>query len=64
MSIWTLFFAGLGVAMFIEGLPYFVSPQAMRRYLKMIEQVSDAGLRIAGFLLMLTGLLVVFFATR
>jgi len=59
-----LFFAGLGLAMFIEGLPYFISPAAVRRYLKTIEQMSDVALRAAGFAMMVAGLVVIYLATR
>jgi uncharacterized protein YjeT (DUF2065 family) len=59
-----LFFAGLGLAMFIEGLPYFISPPAVRRYLKSIEQMSDVTLRALGFAMMVAGLVVIFLATR
>jgi len=64
VEIWTLFFAGLGLAMFIEGMPYFVSPRWMRRYLAVVQETSDPALRTAGFVLMVMGLIVVFFATR
>ena len=50
--------------MFIEGMPYFVSPRSMRRFLALVQETSDPALRIAGFVLMVTGLLVVFLATR
>ena len=45
MEVWTLFFAGLGLAMFIEGMPYFVSPRSMRRFLAMVQETSDGALR-------------------
>lgn len=50
--------------MFLEGLPYFVSPSAVRGYLAAIAEMSDAGLRLAGLTLVTAGLLVVYFATR
>ena len=64
MSTWTLFFAALGVAMFLEGAPYFVAPRAMRRFLELVQGMSDAGLRWSGLALMTTGLLVAYVATR
>ena len=30
----SLFLAALGLAMFLEGLPYFISPSGVRRYLE------------------------------
>ena len=50
--------------MFIEGMPYFVSPRSMRRFLALVQETSDPALRTAGFVLMVMGLVVVFFATR
>jgi uncharacterized protein YjeT (DUF2065 family) len=64
VEVWTLFFAGLGLAMFIEGMPYFVSPRSMRRFLALVQETSDPALRTAGFVMMVTGLVVVFLATR
>jgi uncharacterized protein YjeT (DUF2065 family) len=64
VSKWTLFFAGIGVAMMIEGTPYFVAPNAMRRFLKTMEGMSDTALRWSGFVLIAGGLLVTFLATR
>jgi uncharacterized protein YjeT (DUF2065 family) len=61
---WTLFFAGIGLAMLIEGTPYFVAPQAMRRFLKTMEGMSDGALRVAGLTLIVSGLFVTFLATR
>ena len=42
--------------MFLEGLPYFVSPQAVRRYLQLVSLLSDRALRTAGLTLMIAGL--------
>ena len=60
MSTWTLFFAALGLAMFLEGLPYFVSPRAVRLYLEQLSKLGDATLRMLGFVLMASGLAVVY----
>ena len=60
VSRWTLFFAALGLAVFIEGLPYFVSPSAVRRYLEQLQKTSDATLRTLGFVLMVAGLAVAY----
>jgi hypothetical protein len=57
---WSLFLAALGLAIFLEGLPYFVSPPAVRRYLEQLARLSDRTLRVLGFVLMGTGLAVVY----
>jgi uncharacterized protein YjeT (DUF2065 family) len=64
MNKWSLFFAALGLAMFLEGLPYLISPAAVRRYLEMIQRTGDAALRGMGFALIALGLLVTYVATR
>ncbi|HXV75146.1 MAG TPA: DUF2065 domain-containing protein [Candidatus Polarisedimenticolaceae bacterium] len=64
MSSWTLFLAGIGLAMLIEGTPYFVAPRAMRRLLRAMEGMSDGMMRAAGFTLIVCGLLVTYVATR
>ncbi|ANM29025.1 hypothetical protein ABI59_04590 [Acidobacteria bacterium Mor1] len=56
MSTWTLLLAALGLAMFLEGLPYFVSPAGVRRYLEEISGFRDAALRLMGLTLMAGGL--------
>jgi uncharacterized protein YjeT (DUF2065 family) len=58
---WTLLFAALGVAMFVEGLPYFVAPRAVRVYLERLARMSDASLRSLGLGMMSLGLVVAYF---
>lgn len=57
---WTLLFSALGVAIFLEGLPYFISPRGVRRYTEQISRVSDRGLRVLGLMLMIVGLLLAY----
>ncbi len=64
MKIPNLFFAALGLAMFLEGLPYFVSPPGVRRFVKLLDTIGDGALRAMGFVLMCAGLAVAWLATR
>ena len=64
MKILNLFFAALGLAMFLEGLPYFISPLGVRRFVHFLDTVSDGALRLMGFVLMCAGLAVAYLATR
>ncbi len=57
---WTLLVSALGVAIFLEGPPYFVAPSAMRRYLELPSRMSDGALRTLGFALMVAGLLLAY----
>jgi uncharacterized protein YjeT (DUF2065 family) len=59
---WTLLFSALGVALFLEGLPYFVSPAAVRRAVAVLVGMSDRALRAMGLSLMLAGLAVAYAA--
>ena len=64
MEIWTLLLPALGLALFLEGLPYFISPSALRSYLRRVEQMTDATLRGIGLALMVFGLLLTWWSTR
>ena len=64
MSVGSTLLAGLGIALFLEGLPYFVSPPVMRRYLVTMATLGDGTLRATGLLSMACGLLVAWLATR
>jgi uncharacterized protein YjeT (DUF2065 family) len=50
--------------MFLEGLPYFVSPAGVRRYLRHVEHMSDGAMRTMGLALMIAGLVVAYLFTR
>jgi len=56
----TLLFAALGLAIFLEGLPYFVSPPATRRTMEQMVRLSDGTLRAIGLGLMVVGLVVAY----
>ena len=60
VSTWTLFFAALGLAVFLEGLPYFISPAAVRRYMERLANLSDAALRALGLVMIAAGLAVAY----
>ena len=58
------FLCVIGMVLVLEGLPYFAFPEKLKTlYLKMLE-TSDTSLRMAGFLAMVIGLLLVYFGTR
>ena len=57
---WALLFSALGVAIFLEGLPYFISPNGVRRYMQQVSKMSDLALRAMGFALMLIGLVLAY----
>jgi len=53
-----LFLTALGLALFLEGAPYFVAPSAVRGYLRAIGSLRDGTLRSMGLGLMAAGLLI------
>ena len=56
----TLFLSAAGLAIFIEGLPYFISPPVVRRYFEQMQRLGDVPLRLLGLLLMVMGLVVAY----
>lgn len=53
-----LLLPALGLALFLEGLPWFVSPRGVRKTMTLITTVDDAPLRLFGLALMSAGLLL------
>ena len=64
MEKWRLFLTAVGLAMVLEGLPYFISPRAVRTYLAQLTSLGDGSLRVMGLSLMAMGLLVAYLFTR
>lgn len=64
MKTWSLLFLAFGMAMFLEGLPYFASPRGVRRYMRLLSRTDDGKLRVLGLSLMIFGLIVAYLATR
>jgi hypothetical protein len=58
------FLAVIGMAMFLEGLPYFLFPEKTKKLMAEIQEISPTVLRGLGFLLLAIGLLVTFLSTN
>ena len=54
------FLCVIGMVMIIEGLPYFAFPEKMKAWVQKICEIPDEGLRRFGFVLMLIGLVLVY----
>ena len=52
--------AVIGMAMFIEGLPYFLFPNKTKEAMAQIQELSSGTLKTLGFLLLAFGLLVTY----
>jgi len=50
----------LGMVMIIEGLPYFAFPEKMKIWVQKVLEMSDSSLRRFGFVLMITGLSIIY----
>lgn len=49
----------IGMAMFLEGVPYFAFPDKMRFWIGKLLEMPDATLRKCGFAMMVIGLTLV-----
>lgn len=56
------FFCVMGMVMIVEGLPYFAFPSRMKEMIRVIGGLKDTNLRIFGLVLMLLGVIVVYFS--
>ena len=52
------------MVMVIEGLPYFAFPEKMKFWIEKILELPDGALRKFGFVLMLSGLLLIYMGKR
>ena len=55
------FLCVIGMVMIIEGFPYFGFPEKMKAMMTKVLEMPDDSLRKFGFVLMATGLLLVYF---
>jgi len=54
------FLCVLGMVMIIEGLPYFAFPEKMKLWVQKVLEIPDGSLRWFGFVLMFTGLALIY----
>lgn len=53
-------FCLLGLVLIVEGIPYFVFPEKMKRWMAIIQETGDLQLRIMGLAAMSAGLILVY----
>ncbi len=58
------FLSALGLALIIEGMPYFLAPGAIKKTLEMIRRQSESQLRIFGLAAMLCGVGLLYLVNR
>ena len=56
-----LLFCLLGLVLFVEGLPYVISPGKMKKWMLTLQEVPDSKLRAMGLFAMALGLLISYF---
>lgn len=54
------FLTALGLALIIEGLPYFLAPAAIKKTLEMIKEQPEKFLRFFGLMAMLSGVALLY----
>ena len=58
--IMKFFLCVIGMVMVVEGLPYFAFPEKMKFVIQKVIEMPDKALQKFGFVLMLTGLFLVY----
>ena len=58
------FLCVLGMVMVIEGLPYFAVPDRMKVWVQKVLEMPEGSLRRFGFVLMISGLVLVYLGRR
>jgi len=54
------FLTALGLALIIEGMPYFLAPGSIKKTLEMIKEQPEKYLRIFGLVAMLSGVALLY----
>jgi uncharacterized protein len=57
------FLCVIGMVMIVEGLPYFAFPDKIKTYLRKITDIPDMTLRIMGSIVVIIGLILLYFGT-
>ena len=56
---WEIFIAALGLALILEGLPYFMGPDAVKKLIAKVQELPSAYLRFFGLSAIIAGLTLV-----
>lgn len=54
------FLSVFAMVLIIEGIPYFMFPSKFRELIKKLEEMEDSHLRLAGLIMMIIGLLLLY----
>lgn len=56
----TIILSVIGAVLVLEGIPYFISPDKVKKWSLMIQDVDDKVLRIMGLISMVLGLVFLY----
>ena len=56
---WEIFIAALGLALILEGTPYFLGPDAVKKLVARVQELPSSYLRIFGLSAIIAGLALV-----
>jgi len=59
-----LFLSALGLALILEGIPYFLSPERVKELAQLLPGLPNSSLRFFGLSVMLAGLVLLFLSRR
>ena len=54
------FLTALGLALILEGMPYFIAPGSIKKTLEMIKEQPEKSLRLFGLMAMLSGVILLY----
>jgi uncharacterized protein YjeT (DUF2065 family) len=54
----------LGLVLVVEGIPYFVFPDKMKKWMGKIQEIPDSQLRVMGLAAMCAGLVIAYLFRR
>jgi len=58
---WTDFFTALGIVLILEGIMPFLNPRKWKQMLYTIGELGDTTLRMGGLILMICGLVFIYY---
>lgn len=64
VALMKLFLLALGLAMVLEGMPYFLTPGKVKELAQLLPRLPDSALRFLGLGLMILGLALLFVSRR
>ena len=62
--MWNDLWVAMALMLILEGIVPFLSPDAMRRMLAAMLQMDDRSIRIAGFISMLVGVVLLYWVRQ